>query len=128
MTNLEWIHSLSIDEVLSFFGGYTSKCHMCGYKGTCTDNTAKCYRFPIGLNIWLMQEHKHVPEIKPCPVCEGEMSIRWQHDGCYLVCEDCGMHFGIDTDKAEQGIIEGDYAEEEALIDDWNRRADGGEA
>jgi hypothetical protein len=71
---------------------------------------------------WLNAEH--VSKIKPCPVCHGKMDIRWQHDACYLVCEDCGMHFGIDTDKAEQGIIEGDYAEEVALIDDWNRRVD----
>lgn len=52
------------------------------------------------------------------------MDIRWQHSGCYLVCVGCGLHYGIDADRAEQGIIEGDYRKENALIDDWNRRVD----
>ena len=108
MTNLEWLHSLSVDEVLSFFGGYTSKCHMCGYKDACTDNTAKCYRFPIGLNIWLMQEHKD--ELKPCPFCGAEVDFM-NHDSnvFWVQCRNCGSH-GMQSRTKR------------AAIEAWNRR------
>jgi len=66
---------------------------------------------------WLNAEH--TPKVKPCPVCKGKMSIESNH-GCYLVCPDCGLHFGIDAEAAEQGIIEGGYSTREALVDAWN--------
>lgn len=69
---------------------------------------------------WLNAEH--TPKVKPCPVCKGKMDIRWQHSGCYLVCAGCGLHYGLNADIAEQGIIEGGYRKEDALIKDWNRR------
>lgn len=74
---------------------------------------------------WLNAEH--VPKIKPCPVCKGEMSIRWQHSGCYLVCEDCGLHYGLNADIADEGVVEGGYRKEEVLIADWNNRLEEGE-
>lgn len=115
MTNLEWLHSLQVDEVLSFLGGYTPKCHMCGYQGTCTDDTAKCYHFPIGLNIWLMQEHKE--KLKPCANCGGKAkffpykSFNSSDTGC-IRCIDCGMR----TFTGQKFKV----------IEIWNRRIDDG--
>ena len=115
MTNLEWLKTLSAEELTEYL---RKECLSCTYKDF--DCGAEfCFKGHIE---WLNAEH--IPKIKACPVCHGKMDIRWQHNGCYLVCEDCGMHFGIDTDRAEEGIIEGDYAEEAALVDDWNRRFD----
>ena len=124
MTNLEWLRTLSAEELGDVIRG--SKCNMCAYqkREDCPTDENGFYDCKGGFQKWLNAEP--VPKIKPCPVCKGKMDIRWQHDGYYLVCEDCGLHFGLDTDKAEQGIIEGDYAEKEALIDDWNRRIDDG--
>lgn len=124
MTNLEWLHSLSVDEVLSFFGGYTSKCHMCGYKDTCTDNTAKCYRFPMGLNIWLMQEHKDVPKVKPCPFCGSESVYILSKDGyndktAIIFCNACKSVVFIEDNEGE-GFDDKTVAR---AIEAWNRRA-----
>ena len=122
MTNFEWIRSLTMEELSNIFFG--SRCSTCAYKERvdCPTDKNGCYDCKGGFEKWC--NAIHAPEAKPCPVCKGKMDARWQHNGCYLVCEDCGMHFGIVTDRAEEGIIEGDYAEEAALVDDWNRRFD----
>ena len=94
MTNYEWLKSLSINDLTSYL--FDDK----------------------GFKEWLEKEHELKPE--PCPVCKGKMNTRrWGH-GYYLVCEDCGMHFGLNTDKAEKGIIEGGYSTRETLVDAWN--------
>jgi hypothetical protein len=98
MTNYEWLKSLSINDLTSYL--FDDK----------------------GFKEWLEQEHKE--EIEPCPVCKCEMSTIWQHGGYYLVCKECGLRFGLDTDMAGRGLIEGEYMDKAALIADWNRRFD----
>lgn len=114
MNNLEWVRTLPAKELAKLLG---DDCYMCSKsKGNCDMNCES------GYVTWLNQEH--IPKLKPCPVCKGEMEIRWQHSGCYLVCEDCGLHYGLDADMADEGIVVGGYRKEEALIEDWNRRVD----
>ena len=116
MTNLEWLRTLLPEQFVDFL---KPSCNLCIHWGNCTEDY-DCIESKVA---WLNAEHKE--KLKSCPVCKGEMDIRrWKHDGYYLVCKDCGMHFGLDTGMAKQGIIEGGYAEEAALIDDWNTRLD----
>lgn len=93
MTNLEWLKSLSIDEL-------------------------KKELMELYCEEWLMEEH--IPKIKPCPVCKGEMGIKYREYGYYLVCSGCGLHFGIAAKEAEGGTIEGGYSKKEILVDTWN--------
>ena len=118
MTNLEWIRTLDVDRMASVLDGNCAfcDCKHCAYdshKDNCIPE-GSCHK---GIKLWLNAEH--TPKIKPCPVCKGKMSIESNH-GCYLVCPDCGLHFGIDAEAAEQGIIEGGYSTREVLVDAWN--------
>ena len=127
MTNLEWKRSLSVEEVGNAI--LWSRCNLCVYQ-----NSDACPRNPTnkeghydcmsGFKEWCNAEH--ITELKPCPVCKGEMSTIWKHCGYYLVCKECGLRFGLSTDMAKRGLIAGHYAKKEALIEDWNRRIDDG--
>ena len=118
MTNLEWLKTLSAEELTEYL---RKECLSCTYKDFDCD-AEFCFKGHI--EEWLNAEH--VSKIKPCPVCKGEMSTIWQHCGYYLVCKECGVSFGLSTDMAKRGLIAGHYAKKEALIDDWNRRVDNG--
>jgi hypothetical protein len=122
MTNLEWLRSLSAEELANKLHE-RPVCQFCvnyNYKTGCMfstseDDDSHCVK---GMADWL--NAKHILKIKPCPVCKGKMNIESNHGGCYLVCPDCGLHFGIDAEAAEQGIIEGGYSTRASLVDAWN--------
>ena len=119
MTNLEWLKTLSAEELTEYL---RKECLSCTYYG-CDCDAEFCYKGHIE---WLNAEH--TLKVKPCPVCKGEMSTIWKHCGYYLVCKECGLRFGLSTDIAKRGLIAGHYAKKEALIDDWNTRLEEGES
>ena len=89
MTNLEWLLSLSVEEIKKRY--YGDECTRCIYEKSRECDNSWCAE---GTLKWLTAEH--VPhKIKPCPVCKGKMEIRWQHSNCYLVCSDCGLIMGL---------------------------------
>lgn len=120
MTNLEWLLSLPVEDIEKRY--HSEECTLCIYDDSGECDNRSCLE---GKLKWLNAEH--TPKVKPCPVCNGKMDIRWQHSGCYLVCAGCGLHYGLNADIADAGIVEGGYRKEEALIDDWNTRLEEGE-
>lgn len=118
MTNLEWMRTLPAEKLVGFL---KESCRTCIHYGNC--RTEDSYDCSEGKVAWLNREYKK--ELKSCPVCKGEMDIKYR-DGYYLVCPGCGLHFGIDAEAVEEGIIEGGYSAEEALADAWNVILDGG--
>lgn len=116
MTNLEWLRTLPAEQLVDFL---KPSCNLCIHWGNCTEDY-DCIESKVA---WLNAEHKE--KLKSCPVCKGKMDIKYR-DGYYLVCPGCGLHFGIDAEAVEEGIIEGGYFAEEALADAWNVILDGG--
>ena len=114
MTNLEWIRTLSAEELAKLLD---DDCYMCSkLKGGCDMNCES------GYITWLNAEH--VVEPKPCPLCGDKMIAEYNH-GHYLVCKSCGLYFGVHTISVGERELAGVYAKKAELIDDWNRRLKG---
>ena len=126
MTNLEWVRTLSAEELANKLHE-RPVCQFCvnyNYKTGCMfptseDDDSHCVK---GMADWL--NAKHILKIKPCPVCKGKMNINYNR-GYYLMCEGCGLYFGLDMIMADtEQRSEGAYGKKEVLIDDWNRGDD----
>ena len=103
MTNIEWLRTLSADELVDFIN---PSCNMCIYYGNCPED-CPCIEGKVK---WLNAEHK--PELKPCPFCgaEGDF-INHDSNVFWVQCTNCGSH-GRQS-KTKEGAITA-----------WNRRVD----
>lgn len=98
MTNLEWLRTLSADELVDFIN---PSCNMCIHGGNCTKDCS-CVEGKVK---WLNEER--VSKIKPCPFCGGKPIVDKNQNSVY--CADC--HMGTPwTDSIEDAIKT------------WNRR------
>lgn len=108
MTNLEWLRTLSAEELVDFIN---PSCNMCIHGGNCTKD-CNCVEGKVE---WLNEEH--VPKIKPCANCGGKaifvvdpMRINPEL-GCVQCCE---CHIRTSVGKKHD------------VVSTWNRRVNDG--
>jgi len=113
MTNLEWLRSLSVEELSNIF--FDSKCNRCAYqkRNDCPTNEEGHYDCKGGFQKWC--NAIHIPEIKPCPFCGAEGDFI-NHDSSvfWVQCMNCGAH-GRQC-RTKRGAIKA-----------WNRRVNNGD-
>jgi hypothetical protein len=107
MTNLEWLRSLSGDELSDIILG--SRCNLCVYQQSeeCPTNKEGRYDCRGGFYRWCNAEH--VPEVKPCPCCGGKAEIiEIEPMIQYVSCTQC--------------IMQTNTGRKNEVIKAWNRR------
>lgn len=110
MNNLEWLRTLSEEEILPLLSA-KNPCNFCIYTNPeCTKVTTSC---KMNVSAWLKQEHKE--EIKPCANCGGEAKFvsdvkKLNPDIGYVQCCECHMRTTV--------------GRKNDVIKTWNRRVD----
>ena len=118
MTNLEWLKTLSAEELTEYL---RKECLSCTYKDL--DCGADfCFKGHIE---WLNAKHKE--ELKPCPFCGSENVYLHSKDGyadktTVIFCNECKSVVFIE-DNEEEGY---DDKTIDRAIEAWNRRVDNG--
>lgn len=65
-----------------------------------------------------------------CPICGKALRIDFgtdmDHDrGYYATCDDCNLYFGLDDDMRDLGYFCGAYADEQAVIREYEKLVNG---
>ena len=118
MTNLEWLRSLSVDELGNAI--LWSRCNLCVYQNSdaCPTNPTNKeghYDCMSGFKEWCNAIHIH--KIKPCANCGGKAMFNADAMGInseigYVQCCECHIRTSVGR-KSD-------------VINTWNRRADNG--